>query len=439
MSNFLVLITGGIFFLLSLYIFYKSRKSTAAAQLKLKENENFNSIINLANDAMLVIDIVDGRIHQVNPAACDLLGYSEKQLLGKTLFQLHPEEDLQRSSSVVADTWERGGLIYDDIPFLHASGGRVAVECSARVAPFAGRPAIVIYARDIRERLRLEAEIAEQRRLIDEKSKDIHDSIEYSRRIQRSFLLDEKEIRFHQNEGFIFFQPRESVSGDFYWFINYVLNRQIISESGTVYEPGSRILAVAAVDCTGHGVPGAFISMIGNTLLEQTIRNENFRSPAAVLDHVNAGLKKHLNKNNDGSPLRDGMDMALCCIDFDGLQLEFAGANNPCYLIRNGNLMVLSAESQALTASTDIPVKPFSNQKVKLEKGDCLYLFSDGYADQFGGPRGKKFMSKKFKEYLLEIHLQPMDLQKTLLKETFEKWKGDLDQTDDVLVIGVRV
>ena len=101
--------------------------------------------------------------------------------------------------------------------------------------------------------------------------------------------------------------------------------------------------------------------------------------------------------------------------------------------------MVLSAESQALTASTDIPVKPFSNQKVKLEKGDCLYLFSDGYADQFGGPRGKKFMSKKFKEYLLEIHLQPMDLQKTLLKETFEKWKGDLDQTDDVLVIGVRV
>jgi PAS domain S-box-containing protein len=433
------LIFSIVLFVAGLYFFYDAQSKRRKIRHVVKENENFGNIINLANDAMLVIDIVDGKIHQVNPAACTLLGYQEQELLSKTLFELHPAEFLQKSSTLVADTWEKGGLIYDDVPFLHTDGQLIPVECSSRVAPFAGRPAIVIYARDIRERLRLQAEIAEQRRVIDEKSKDIHDSIEYSRRIQRSFLLDEREINQHQNEGFIFFQPRESVSGDFYWFINYTLNRAVISEAGTVYAPGSRILAVAAVDCTGHGVPGAFISMIGNTLLEQTIRNENFRSPAAVLDHVNSGLKKHLNKNNDGSPLRDGMDMALCCIDFDGLQLEFAGANNPCYLIRDQALLLIPAESQALTASTDTPARPFQNQKVKLQKGDCLYIFTDGYADQFGGPKGKKFMSKKFKEYLLDIHQQPMVLQKQLLQNTFNEWKGVLDQTDDVLIIGIRV
>lgn len=412
----------------------RSRLKTAQ-----RSNENYSNIINQSNDAMLVIDIVDGRIHQVNPSAARLLVYTEDQLLSKKLFDLHPPEYLEKSATAVADTWEKGGLIYDNVPFLTSRGELVSVECSAKVAPFAGRPAIVIYARDIRERLRLEAEIREQRREIDEKSKDIRDSIEYARRIQRSFMDVEDKIRTHTQEAFIFFQPRDVVSGDFYWFINYKLGREVISESGMVYQQGSRVLVMAAADCTGHGVPGAFMSMIGNSLLDQTARNQNVRSPAAALDYVNAGLKKHLNKNFDGMPLRDGMDIALCSIDFDDMQMEFAAANNPAYMIRNHQLIVLEAESQALTASPDSEPKPFTNQQFKLQKGDCIYVFTDGYADQFGGEKGKKFMYKRFKEFLLEIHQLPMQEQKQRLRENFEKWKGSNEQVDDVLVMGIRM
>jgi PAS domain S-box-containing protein len=439
MQQLALLLVFFLLFLPSLYFFISARKEKKQFSKLSKDADNYSNIINQANDAMLVIDLVDGRIHQCNPAACSLLGYSEKDLLKKTLFNLHPYELLNKSSQVIADTWEKGGHIYDDIPFITSTGELLPVECSSKVAPYSGRPAIVVYARDIRERLALENKIKEQRRLIDEKSKDIRDSIDYANRIQNSFLLDEKQIRTHIDEAFIFFQPRDVVSGDFYWFLNYTLGREVISESGMVYKQGSRILVMAAADCTGHGVPGAFMSMILNSLLDQTALNQNVRSPAAALDFVNAGLKKHLNKNHTGQPLRDGMDIALCSIDFDGLQMEFAGANNPVYLIRNSELIVLSADKQPLTASPDAEIRPFVNTKVELQKGDCIYAFTDGYADQFGGEKGKKYLYKRFKDFLIEIHQKPMAEQKLLLLENFAAWKGNADQIDDVLVMGVRI
>ncbi len=404
-----------------------------------KELSRYQSIIEQANDAMIVIDIVDGKIHQSNPSTAALLGYSREELETLTLFNLHPADFLNESSKIVADVWEKGGLIYTDIPFVTKSGELIAVECSAKVAPFEGRPAIVIYARDIRERLKMEREINEQRKVIDKKNKDITDSIEYSKRIQRSIFIDQEELKRHAPDSFILFKPRDVVSGDFYWFCNYEIRNAVTSSTGFHYREGSQLLVVAAVDCTGHGVPGAFMSIIGNTLLNQTLNSLTVDSAGTTLDYVNTELKKSLNKNSEDIPLRDGMDIGLCYFDMAHHRLEFAGANNPAYIVRNGALIILDADKQPITASTDVVSKPFRTQVFELQKGDAVYLFTDGFADQFGGEKGKKFMYKRFKETLLELQDKPMEQQKELLNSIFEDWKGGLEQVDDVLVIGIRV
>jgi PAS domain S-box-containing protein len=403
-----------------------------------KQLNNYESIIDQANDSILVIDIVDGRVHQSNPAAAKLLGYSKEELEALTLFDLHPKEYLQESSKIVADVWEKGGHIYSDIPFKTKSGKLVPVECSAKVAPFAGRPAIVIYARDITERLKMEAEINEQRKIIDEKTKDITDSIEYSKRIQRSIFIEQEKLKRFAPESFIYFNPRDVVSGDFYWFTNYEIKEDLHTDNGYDYKAGTQMLVVAAVDCTGHGVPGAFMSIIGNTLLNQTLNNLTVNSAAHALDFVNAELKKSLNKNTEDTPLRDGMDIALCCIDFKGRRLEYAGANNPVYIIRKGELVVLKANKQPLTAAMETETKPFTNNLFELQEGDSIYLFTDGFASS-GFGEGKKFMYKRFKETLVSIQDKNMEEQKIALHEKFLQWKGNLAQVDDVLVIGIRV
>jgi len=423
----------------------KSEYEATLAPIK-KQLNNYESIIDQANDSIMVIDLVDGRIHQSNPSAAKLLGYSKEALEKLSLFDLHPKEYLEKSSKIVADVWEKGGLIYSDIPFVTKSGSLIPVECSAKVAPFAGRPAIVIYARDITERIRLEKEINEQREMIDERNKDIADSIEYSKRIQRSILIDKDKLKEFAPQSFIFFKPKDIVSGDFYWFTNYSIKQDLRNDNGFEYKAGTNVLVVAAVDCTGHGVPGAFMSIIGNSLLNQTLNNLNVTSAAGALDFVNSELKKSLNKNSNETPLRDGMDIALCCIDFKGMRLEYAGANNPLYIIRSGNVVQFKADKQPITASIDSNCKDFTNKTFDLQKGDTVYLFTDGYSDQFGGEKiagvktgGKKFMYKRFKDLLLSIQDKSMEDQKRILHTTFEEWRGKLGQVDDVLVIGIRI
>ncbi|MFL5763818.1 MAG: SpoIIE family protein phosphatase [Bacteroidia bacterium] len=407
------------------------RQKYVEARMKTLETEksNYESIIEQANDAMFVIDIVDGRVHQCNPSAAQMLGYTKAELERKTLFELQPSEMMEKSSSLVADVWEKKGLIYQDIPFVTKDGDRIPVECSAKVAPFAGRPAIVIYARDITERLRMEQEIQEQKAEIEEKNKDITASIQYSKRIQRSVFTEEEKIKDYAPESFIFFKPRDIVSGDFYWF----------NSSTNFSEQDNPLLAVAAVDCTGHGVPGAFMSIIGHTLLNQTVDNRDIKSPGDALTFINREIKKTLSQKAYEAAIRDGMDIALCLIDFKNLQLKFAGANNPVYLIRGGEAIELKATKQPITASSDGPVIPFEDVEFKLEKGDGIYLFTDGFADQFGGPKGKKFMYKRFREALVEVQQYSMEEQKTQLNLILEEWRGELEQVDDVLVIGIRV
>ena len=195
--------------IVAIYFFLEVKKAKTSSGKIDRDISNYQSIIDQANDALIVIDIVDGRIHQTNPSAAELLGYTQEEILRKKLFDLHPKDMLEKSSSIVADVWEKKGMIYKDIPFLKKNGELLPVECSAKVAPFAGRPAIVIYARDITERLKMEKEIALQSHVIEQKNKDITDSINYAKRIQEAILPTEEEMKEVLDDFFVFYRPKD--------------------------------------------------------------------------------------------------------------------------------------------------------------------------------------------------------------------------------------
>ena len=258
---------------------------------------------------------------------------------------------------------------------------------------------------------------------IEEKNKDITDSINYALRIQQAILPDLEEIKKILPESFVLFKPRDIVSGDFYWF------HQI-----------GKYIFVAAADCTGHGVPGAFMSMIGISLLNEIIIEKQIHSPSMILDELRKGIIKSLKQKNETAQanVQDGMDIALCRIENDALKLEFAGANNPVFIVRNGKIIEFSPDKMPIGTYVDTN-KPFTNHTSELQKGDAIYLLSDGYADQFGGPKGKKFMYKQLQELFLSVSVLTPEEQKNKLISVFEGWRGNLEQVDDVCVIGVLI
>jgi serine phosphatase RsbU (regulator of sigma subunit) len=251
--------------------------------------------------------------------------------------------------------------------------------------------------------------------------KDIKDSINYAKRIQQAILPLETDIRKELPEHFIYFKPRDVVSGDFYWF-----NKK------------NDKLFIAACDCTGHGVPGAFMSIIGNSLLNEIAHETTVTEPSQILNMLRDKIIQALKQRSGEQESKDGMDMMLCCIDKKNKKLSFSGANNPLYVIRNGELKEFKGNKQPIGVYGD-ELKPFTNQEFDLCPGDLIYLFSDGYPDQFGGPRGKKFLYTRFKELLVSISPRSMEQQNSDLDRSFWDWKKDNEQVDDVLVIGIRI
>ncbi len=423
MSTVLYILIIAVLLILSIALFVILQKKVKEATIYRKEVKSFENIIDYTNDALYVIEIVNGKLLHVNQSAAAFLGYEIDELKTKTYFDLLPKEYVAQSAKIIADVWESKGLVFSDIPYLHKNGEIIPVECSAKVGSFENNPAIVIYARDIRERLRFENELKKKNELVSEKNKEITDSINYAKRIQRAILPSEEELSKALKNYFVLYHPKDIVSGDFYWGINT-----------TTATNGNSLSVIAAIDCTGHGVPGAFMSMLGYTLLNQTIKNSKINSPADALDFLNTELPKNLKSYGQETSIRDGMDMALCAIDFENKKMYFSGANNPCWIIRNNEVIELKADKQPISASTDMEKKPFTNQQFDLETSDTVYLFTDGYADQFGGPKGKKFKYKQLEELLIEIYTYSPEQQSEIMKQRFEEWKGDLEQVDDVLV-----
>jgi serine phosphatase RsbU (regulator of sigma subunit) len=270
------------------------------------------------------------------------------------------------------------------------------------------------------EVVRQKEEVERQSRKVVELYKNVTDSIRYAKRLQDSILPPERRMRELLPESFVYYRPKDIVSGDFYW-VERVDDR----------------VAFAAVDCTGHGVPGAFMSLIGHNGLNQAMREQGRARPSEVLKVLNKLAFDALHKDREQFLVRDGMDMALCNYDPARRVLEYAGANSPLYIVRGEEVLQFTPDKRPI-GSFDLEGHSFTDHRIKLEQGDMVYVFSDGYADQFGGPKGKKFLYRRFRELLLEISRFPAEQQRGMLEEAFKGWRGAHEQVDDILVIGMR-
>ncbi|HBS88361.1 MAG: hypothetical protein A2W91_17410 [Bacteroidetes bacterium GWF2_38_335] len=257
---------------------------------------------------------------------------------------------------------------------------------------------------------------------IEIQNKHITDSIRYAKRIQTAILPPDQLIKKLLPDSFILYKPKDIVSGDFYW----------------IAQKEGRVL-FSAVDCTGHGVPGAFMSIVGNDQLAYIVNVKEILSPGQILDELNVGVTNSMRREAVNSGIKDGMDIALCSVDFENRKCQFAGAYNPLYLVRNNELIEFKGDKSPIGSHEPQDAKNYTNYDIDLISGDTLYIFSDGYADQFGGPLNKKIMYKRFRQMLLEVQDHPMEDQKTLLEKGLFDWMGINEQVDDILVIGVKI
>jgi len=251
--------------------------------------------------------------------------------------------------------------------------------------------------------------------------KQVTDSIHYAKRIQEAILPPPALFDELLPNSFVLYKPKDIVSGDFYW---------LDKKGDSVY--------FAAVDCTGHGVPGAFMSIVGSNLLKDSVNNTDLYAPAEIMDKLNEGVASTLHVGITEKQTKDGMDMTLCALDYKKMKLQYSAAFNPLYVIRDGQLIQHKADKFPVGAFVGEKRK-FTNNVIELKKGDMVYIFSDGYADQFGGPKGKKFKYKQLAELIFNNRTLSMPEQRNILDETFNSWKGNIEQVDDVCIIGIKL
>jgi serine phosphatase RsbU (regulator of sigma subunit) len=276
--------------------------------------------------------------------------------------------------------------------------------------------AIVLFNQNKQKR-RANDKLETKNKIIEEQHKDIIDSINYAKRIQQAILKEEEHVSEHLPPHFILFKPKDIVSGDFYWAL----------EKGDY-------LYVAAADCTGHGVPGAFLTMLGISYLNEINAKDDVLTPAEILDQLREKIVKELSRHGI---TKDGMDISLMRMHLKAKEIMWAGAFNPLWYIESGILKEIKANKQPIGYAEDL--KPFTNHTLHLNTNDIVYLFTDGFADQFGGPKGKKYKYKQLEENLLANCHKPFEEQKEILSKSFDTWKGNLEQVDDVTIIGIAV
>lgn len=264
-------------------------------------------------------------------------------------------------------------------------------------------------------------EIATQRDVLVQYKQNIDDSILYASYIQNALLPSDDLLKEYFPDNFILYKPRNVIGGDFY-FIKKIGDNMII----------------AAADCTGHGVPGAMLSMLGIASLSEIVYRKEIYSTSMMLSDMRREVTNVLSRKDNIYDAKDGMDISLCMINLSTLELQFSGAHNPVFLVRNNELIYLKAD-KILVGNSITHDRIFTHQNIQLKKDDCLYLFSDGFSDQLGGVTRKKYLMKNFQELLVEVAENDMITQKEILLSTLSRWKGNNDQTDDVMILGIRI
>ncbi len=369
-------------------------------------------------NTLLVVVNTSGEVNYVSPSVKRLLGFGGEQLLGEgwwVLPRASKEESKRVKNQILSGIKTPGSLVPAiEREMTTATGEKKYIVWNTCIS-YDGNHVGIGY--DITERKRAEFLLDKKIKELQIKNTELTESITYAQKIQQSILANPNGLSEYVSDSFIHYQPKDIVSGDLYWY----------------YKKENK-LYVAAVDCTGHGVPGALMSVIANGLLRNIIVKRNLANPAEILFALDEELQSALLSENSA----DGMDIALCEIDLTSKKISFSGAFRPLVLIRDNKLVEFKASKYPIGLYVEIE-KKFTLHKYNLQAGDTLYLFSDGYNDQFGGEKNKKFQRKNFYDLLLSIQDMDMPEQRSFLEYAHNNWKQDLPQTDDILVIGLKI
>ncbi len=393
------------------------KDADAATRLFKESMSGFLTLFDNSPACMSMTTLGKREYVKVNKQFLEKLGYAEKEVIGRTSAALGIL-DAAEAIKVASILKEKGRLQNDIVKCTAKDGTEVYTVSCIEKMEFNGEHYLVSSFLDI-------TKIIEQQRLIERQHKEILESINYARHIQNAIFPTQEQIEEILPESFVLAKPKNIVSGDFYW----------------IKKLGNKIF-VAACDCTGHGVPGALISIIGFKLLSKFITEYAFSNPAQILNQLNKEFFIADKKTAEHSfEIKDGMDIALRTVDKTIMMMRYAGAYNPIYLVRKGKLSQLAVDKIPIHLFSDYTGQEFTDYEIKIEKGDSLYLFSDGYADQFGGPKRKKFRYKGFQDLIVSIHHLPMHAQKKIFDNTIEEWKDESgeEQTDDILIVGFKV
>lgn len=409
---YLLSVVGGLMLVIVFTLFvFRSNQQKQRLNIELEKL----SIVASETDNGVIICGPNGTLEWVNAGMIRLLGYTleEWKKQGETIQEISHNPDIQEK--VDKSISSKQTVSYESLN-ISKDGRKLWVHST--LTPILNKKG------DIKKLVVIDTDITERKyaeNIIHEKNREITDSIHSAKRIQHALLASDTLLKKQLPEYFVLYKPKDIVSGDFYW-ANVIDNKFVM----------------ITADCTGHGVPGAFMSLLNISYLNEAIIEKQIDSPEKILEYVRSQIINSLNPEGSEIESKDGMDAVLCIYDFKHLWLRFACANNPLWILRKNELIKFKPDKMPVGMHYG-EQKPFSINTVGLRKGDIVYTFTDGYADQFGGQKGKKFKYKALKEVLISIQNKSMEEQKEILNSTFENWKGNLEQVDDVLIIGVRV
>ncbi len=395
-----------------------SLETVSMQNIQIKESEEkLNTLSNFAKDVIILVNN-DEKISMWNKAAQETFGYTKEEVIDKNIHDLITPLKYRKTAHQAFARYKqtgKGDAINKTIELegIRKNGELFPIELSLSAIKISKKWSALGIIRDISERKSHEKYLVNSKKRIEELYKDLTDNISYAKAIQQTLLTSDSKISNHLNDYFMMYLPRNQVSGDFYYINRY-----------------GKYLILAIADSTGHGVSGGFLTVLGITYLHDIISKKNY-SPEVILNLFRKKVKKTFRNRNS-----DGYDIALCVIDTKTNVLEYAGAYNPLWIIRNKKLMEIKATRNPI--GTYLKEVQFEKKRIQLEDNDLLYMFTDGYVDQFGGSNNKKFKVRRLRELIVNISNLSMDEQKNMLETVFNEWKTGYDQTDDVTVFGLR-
>jgi PAS domain S-box-containing protein len=402
----------------AVYIRKKAEKELAESERK------YSSLITGLNDSVFRITYPEGKYEYISPGVVKVFGYSKANFYKSVDFIkkiIHPDF-LQYYEEQLETSWGVAPTLKYKI--IDPDGNERWI-IQANKGTF-DRDGNLIAIEGIYRNISTRQELMKQKDALEKINKNLTSSIRYAQFIQQAVLPSPDFWKQFIPEYFILYLPRDMVSGDFYWI------KQV-----------NNYIAVAAADCTGHGVPGAFMSMLGVALLNEIVRLDKNPTADEILNELRKRLKIALHQDNNIGKGADGMDLALCIIDMETKQLQYAGANSPAYVVRKeseqGAPKLLELKPDRMPVGVYLKEHPFKQQVLQLKTGDSLYLFSDGYIDQFGGEKSEKYKPKRFKELLLNMYDKPMEKQQEILFSEHDLWRSGTRQLDDILVMGFKI